>query len=122
MNESLETLVIKANAGDKKALESVINEIQDLVYNLSLKMLLFHDDAKDATQEILIKIVTHLSTFRQESKFTTWVYRVATNYLISHKGKKSNAYAMSFDEYTEQINTGQSDAVNYTQNEGELSL
>lgn len=40
---------MKANTGDKKALESVINEIQDLVYNLSLKMLLFHDDAKDAT-------------------------------------------------------------------------
>lgn len=87
MSESLETLVLKANAGDKKALESVIKEIQDLVYNLSLKMLLFHDDAKDASQEILIKIVTHLSTFKHESRFTTWVYRVATNYLISHKGK-----------------------------------
>ena len=122
MSESLETLVTKANSGDKKALESVINEIQDLVYNLSIKMLLFHDDAKDATQEILIKIVTHLSTFRHESKFTTWVYRVATNYLISHKGKKSNSYAMSFDEYEEQIDTGQSESVKYTQNEGELSL
>ena len=122
MSENLETLVIKANSGDKKALESVINEIQDLVYNLSLKMLLFHDDAKDATQEILIKIVTHLSTFKHESKFTTWVYRVATNYLISHKGKKSNSYAMSFDEYAKQVDTGQNDTVKYTQNEGELSL
>lgn len=122
MSESLEILVTKANSGDKKALESVINEIQDLVYNLSLKMLLFHDDAKDATQEILIKIVTHLSTFRHESKFTTWVYRVATNYLISHKGKKSGSFTMSFDDYAERIDFGQSDEVNYTQNEGELSL
>lgn len=122
MNENLEYFVDRANSGDKKALELIILEIKDMVYNLSLKMLLFHEDAEDATQDILIRIVTHLSTFEQKSKFTTWVYRVATNYLITHKGKKSNKFTMSFDEYAEQIDTGQSDMVRYSQNEGELAL
>ena len=79
MKDKLKILVEKANSGDKNALELVVIEIKDLVYNLSLKMLLFPEDAKDATQEILIKIITHLSTFNHKSQFKTWVYRVATN-------------------------------------------
>ncbi len=122
MSESIEQLVKKANLGDKKSLEKVVVEIQDMIYNLSMKMLLFHDDAKDATQEILIKVITHLSTFKGNSQFKTWVYRVGTNYLLTHKGKKSKEYTLSFDDYADVIDTGQSDVVKYTQNEGELAL
>ena len=120
--DQLERLVTKANHGDKRALELVILNIKDLVYNLSLKMLLFPEDAKDATQEILIRVITHLSTFKHKSKFTTWVYRIAVNYLISYKGKLSSNFAMSFEEYGRMIDTGQSEQVAYTVNEGELNL
>ena len=47
------------------------------MYNLSLRMLMYPADAEDAVQEILIKIITHLSDFRGKSRFTTWSYRVA---------------------------------------------
>lgn len=119
---NLERLVKKAIAGDRVALELVILQIKDLIYNLSLKMLLFPEDAKDATQDILIKIITHLSTYRQESQFKTWVYRIATNYLLTVKGKKSKAFAMPFEEYAKLIDTGQAGQVRYTQNAGELKL
>jgi len=122
MNNKLHILIEKANSGDRKALEMVLLEIQDLVYNLSLKMLLFPEDAKDATQEILIKVITHLSTFNFKSQFSTWVYRIATNYLINHKGKKSLEFAMPFEDYENLIDSGHSDFVSYTQNEGELFL
>ena len=122
MNNKLNILVKKANSGDSKSLELVLLEVKDLIYNLSLKMLLFPEDAKDATQEILIKVVTHLSTFNYRSQFKTWVYRVATNYLINHKGKKSAEFAMPFEDYAKLIDSGQSDFVRYTSNEGELSL
>lgn len=115
-------LVEKANSGDRESLELVVIEIKDLIYNMSLKMLLFPEDAKDATQEILIRVVTHLSTFKNQSQFTTWVYRVATNYLINNKGKKSLEFAMPFDDYAKLIDTGQSEVVDYTTNLGELSL
>ena len=118
----MKKLVTEAKSGNKAALESLIMEIRDLVYNLSLKMLLFPEDAQDATQEILVRIITHLGTFKGESKFTTWVYRVATNYLLTHKGKQAKEFAMSFDEYATLIDTGQSDRVQYAENEGELAL
>lgn len=98
-HKDINKVVKAAKEGDKKALETIILEVKDLVYNLSLKMLLFPPDAEDATQEILVKVVTHLSTFRAESQFTTWVYRIATNYLLTTKGKHAEQYAMSFEEY-----------------------
>lgn len=122
MDNKLNILVKKASSGDRKSLELVIVEIKDLIYNLSLKMLLFPEDAQDATQEILIKVVTHLSTFTYQSQFKTWVYRVATNYLITYKGKKSLEFAMPFEDYANLIDSGQSDIVRHTTNAGELSL
>lgn len=122
MDKRIEILVNKANSGDKNALELVVLEIKDLVYNLSLKMLLFPEDAQDATQEILIKIITHLSTFKGKSSFTTWVYRVSTNYLLTIKGKKTREFVMSFDEYSNFIDTGISNKVTYSENLGELLL
>jgi len=122
MNTELEILVAQANSGDKKALESVVIEIKDLVYNLSLKMLLFTEEAEDATQEIIIKIITHLSTFNHNSQFKTWVYRIATNYLLTYKSKTPRAFAMPFEDYAELIDSGQSDLVQYSKNNGELSL
>ncbi|HHC78487.1 MAG TPA: sigma-70 family RNA polymerase sigma factor [Flavobacteriia bacterium] len=122
MDTKIEILVAKATTGDKNALTSIVVQIKELVYNVSLKMLLFPEDAQDATQEILIKIITHLSTFKGNSSFKTWVYRVASNYLITIKGKKSKEFAMDFNEYADFIDTGISNTVAYTENLGELLL
>ena len=122
MKDTLEKLVESANSGDRKALESVVLNIKDYIYNLSLKMLLYAEDAEDATQEILIKVITHLSTFNHKSKFMTWVYRVATNYLLTYKGQKGKEFAMPFEDYASLIDTGHSDTIRYSVNEGELSL
>ena len=113
----------RALSGDKRALESVVVEVKDLIYNLSLKMLLFPEDAEDATQEILVKMITHLSTFQRKSSFNTWVYSIASNYLISERSKKRyQAKRISFDAYSDQIDRGQSEEVMFTNNEGEISL
>ena len=80
-NEELQAFVDKATAGDKKALETLVAGVQDMVFNLSLRMLGTFADAEDATQDILLKMITHLSTFRGESAFTTWVFRIAVNHL-----------------------------------------
>lgn len=122
MTNNINTIVDKANTGDKKALELIIHEVKDMVYNLSLKMLLFPEDAKDATQDILIKVITRLSTFKGESQFSTWVFRIATNHLLTTKGKRSKEFAMPFDDYAQLIDTGQSNAARHAKNEGELFL
>ncbi|WP_420571333.1 RNA polymerase sigma factor [Kordia sp.] len=122
MKDTLETLVQKANSGDRKSLEVIVLNITDYIYNVSLKMLLYPEDAEDATQEILIKIITHLSTYNHKSKFTTWVYRVATNYLLTYKSKKAKEFAMPFEEYAKLIDNGHSNTVRYASNEGERAL
>lgn len=123
MNIDLSDLVTQALKGDKKALEDLILGVKDQVYNLSLRMLLFPEDAQDATQEILIRVITHLSSFEGKSSFRTWAYRVASNYLITERLKrKEQVSSISFDDYAIQIDTRQSDTVAYTQNEGEINL
>jgi len=84
----IEFLVKRAIEGDKVALKGIIESIQDDVYYLALRMLANPEDAQDAAQEILIKVITNLSSFEFKSKFKTWVYRIAANYLISNKKLK----------------------------------
>ena len=84
-NDELKRLVEQAVAGDKASLETVILSVQDLVFNLSLRMLGTFPDAEDATQDILLKIMTHLSSFRGDSAFSTWVFSIATNHLKNYK-------------------------------------
>ncbi len=122
MHVDLEQLVHEANKGDKLALEHVLLEVKDLVYNLSLKMLLFPEDAEDASQEILIRIVTRLSTFKGQCQFKTWVYKVSTNYLLTTRGRLSRTFAMKFEDYATFIDSGQSNEVKTSTNMGELRL
>lgn len=98
-NEELQALVQKATAGDKKALETLVESVQDLVFNLSLRMLGTFADAEDAAQEILLKMITHLSSFRGESSFTTWVFSIAANYLRNCKKHMFARYPLSFEYY-----------------------
>ena len=83
-----EELVKKAVAGSRHALEAVVKQIQPSVYSLALRMLFHPQDAEDATQEILIKIITHLHGFRFESTFRSWALRIATNHLSGMRRKK----------------------------------
>ncbi|MEL7657778.1 MAG: RNA polymerase sigma factor [Bacillota bacterium] len=94
-NETVE----KAMNGDKQALEELIISVKDKVYNLSLRMLWNPADAEDVTQEILIKVITNLSKFRSESKFSTWVYRIASNHLINTNKRGMENLGLSFEIY-----------------------
>lgn len=96
-------LISQCLNGDKKSLATLINSVQGLIYNLSLRFLLDRMDAEDASQEILIKIVTNLSKFKGQSKFETWAYRIATNYLISLKKTKVENVITSFDFYANDL-------------------
>ena len=81
MKKDKKEMVSLALEGDRGALEYLIRSIQDRIYRLSLKMLYHISDSEDATQDILIKIVTRLDSFRQESTFDTWAMKIASNHL-----------------------------------------
>ena len=116
-NEELQALVDKATTGDKKALETLIAGVQDIVFNLSLRMLGTFADAEDATQDILLKMITHLSSFRGDSSFTTWVFSIAANHLKNYKKHMFARYPLSFEYYGDDIENGKiQDVPDLTQN------
>ena len=100
---NLEKYVAEAKAGSRAALERVIEAIQPKVYGLCLRMLWHPEDAKDASQEILIRIMTHLGDFRGESAFGTWVYRVAANYLLDVRKSRLEAREYSFEKFGREL-------------------
>lgn len=105
-DKTVPALVERAIKGDKQALEGLLASVQDLVFNLALRMLGTVPDAEDATQEILVKVMTRLSTFKGQSAFTTWVFRVAANHLQSYRKHLFAQRPLSFEEYGEDIASG----------------
>ena len=106
--EQMETqkLVRLAAEGDKGALEQLLTGVQDLVFNLSLRMLGTIHDAEDASQEILIRVMTNLASFRGESAFSTWVFRIAVNHLKNYRKSMFAQHPLSFEYYGEDIVSG----------------
>ena len=95
-----------AQAGDRKALEAVLVGIEDRVHNLARRILVNPEDANEATQEILIRVLTRLSTFRGESAFSTWAYQVAVRYLLSAKKIRERDMGLTFEIYAADLETG----------------
>lgn len=116
-NEELLALIEKATGGDKESLETVILSVQDFVFNLSLRMLGSFPDAEDAAQDILLKVITHLSSFKGESAFSTWVFRIAVNHLKNYQKHMFAKFPLSFEFYGDDIKNGNKDDIpDLTQN------
>lgn len=108
--QSLESAVARARAGDRVSLESVMRATRKDVYALALRYLWNPQDAEDATQDILIRVLTGLGGFKGESGFRTWVYRVAVNALLTARTARRQHPTMSFDELGEDLVRGLSGA------------
>ena len=93
-----ELLVSRAKAGDKDALDKLIRRHQSWVFNVAIRMLWHREVAEDATQEILVKVVTKLSTFRGESQFRTWLYRIAVNHLLNVRKSEAEKQVTTFTD------------------------
>src|SRR4029434_5078901 len=96
--EDVEARVGRSWDGDRESLERVVDQIQRPVYNLALRMLWHPEDARDATQDILIRVITHLGSFRGDSRFLTWV-RVAANSLITSRQSRVEGQGYTFDRF-----------------------
>jgi RNA polymerase sigma factor (sigma-70 family) len=93
-----EELVSSALAGNKDSLEKLVRRHQPWVFNICMRMVWRRALAEDATQEILIKVVTKLSTFRGQSKFRTWLYRIAFNHLLNLRKTEFEDQSVTFTD------------------------
>lgn len=96
-------LIDKSVSGNKNALEELIKKHQDWVFNVALSFVAEYNDATDITQEVLIKIITKLSTFKKESDFRTWVYRIIKNHFLNMKRSKYEIVPMNFDQFGQSL-------------------
>ncbi|MBI3973986.1 MAG: RNA polymerase sigma factor [Chloroflexi bacterium] len=105
-----DTYVGRAKMGDSAAVEALVRAIQDRIYGLAMRMLADPADAQDATQEILMKVVANLASYRGESAFATWVYRVAANHLLSARKHRAEERAeqmgLTFDTLEQMLQQG----------------
>jgi RNA polymerase sigma factor (sigma-70 family) len=76
-------LVRRAVEGDRDAVTEVVRRLQDPLYRLSLRMVARPADAEDATQEILLRVIDGLGTWRGEAGLLTWAYRIGVNHLLN---------------------------------------
>jgi RNA polymerase sigma factor (sigma-70 family) len=105
----LDGLARRATEGDRGALSELVREIQHPMYRLALRFLGNPDDAQDACQEILIRIVTRLGTFEGRSKFSTWAYTVAVRLLLRTRNRLYESAVQGAEQYAAAIDAGLGD-------------
>jgi len=97
-------LVEQAQHGNRAALEKLVRRHQAWIYNIAVRMVFQPQDAEEVTQEVLIKVITKLSTFKGNSKFRTWLYRIAANHVLNMKRHSAETKATSFADFGAAIN------------------
>lgn len=103
-------LVVAAQQGGRAALEALVRSIQRPVFNLAMRMLGHPADAEDATQEILIKAITHIGEVREPLAAGAWAFRVACRHLV-HVRRKGvlEAQRLTFKSFATDLETGLED-------------
>lgn len=82
--------------GDRAALTKLVERHQPYIYNIAWKMTANIPDAEDLTQETLIKVISNLKSFKQNSSFKTWVYRIAKNHFLNNLKAPPKIFADNF--------------------------
>jgi RNA polymerase sigma factor (sigma-70 family) len=103
---TIEDIARRALSGDREALDALVRALQGDIYGLALRMLWNREDAEDATQEILIRIVTRLSQFGFRSQLKTWAYRLAVNYILDVKKSSIERLHLSFERFADDLERG----------------
>jgi RNA polymerase sigma factor (sigma-70 family) len=105
----LRRLAFAAADGDSAALERVLASVHDDVFRLALRMLWHPQDAEDAMQEALIRIMTRISSYRGEAEFRTWAYRVAANHILNWRRSRAEQENLNFRRFAEELHDGLED-------------
>lgn len=89
-------LVERANNGDRAALEQLVLRHQAWIYNVAVRMVFRTHDTEEVTQEVLVKVITRLGTFKGESRFRTWLYRIVANHVLNMKQRAAERLSLTF--------------------------
>ena len=89
-------LIVQLQQGDESAFTKLVDEWQDMVYNTALGIVQHADEADDITQEVFIQVYKSISSFKGDSKFSTWLYRITLGKALDHEKKKKRQKRFGF--------------------------
>lgn len=81
---------------DRESFKIIVETWQDMVYNTALGILQNEGDAEDTAQEVFIEVYESISSFKEESKFSTWLYRITVSKSMDHIRKKKRKKRFAF--------------------------
>lgn len=118
-----DVLIKSALAGNRKALNTLLDKHYLFIYNLSIKVLGDGEEAKDLSQDILIKVLTHLAKYDPDKgDFRAWLYRLAFRHLLDHKKSAKEKQIRSFSQFFDAIGEIPDDTSQETHDESSQSL
>ena len=95
-----------ALAGDRAAVNAIVRALQGPLYNLARRILLDPRDAEDATQEVLLRILLHLSGFDRRSRFSTWAWRIAVNHCLNTRRGQRHLPVIPVEDFAQDLASG----------------
>jgi RNA polymerase sigma factor (sigma-70 family) len=81
-------LIENLKRGDEAAFKTIVDAWQQMVYNTALGIVQNAEDAEDVTQEVFVKIFESISSFKGDSRLSTWIYRITVTKALDHLRKK----------------------------------
>ncbi|HSW55554.1 MAG TPA: sigma-70 family RNA polymerase sigma factor [Ignavibacteriaceae bacterium] len=91
-------LIIQAQKGDQSAFEELVYRYDRNVLSITIKYANNEDDAKDLYQEVFIRVYRGLKSFRFQSEFSTWLFRITTNVCLTYKSRSKEHLKVSIDK------------------------
>jgi len=107
MSELERSLLRRLRDRDERAFRELVNDHRDRVFNITYRMLGNRHEAEDVAQEVFITVFKTIETFREESKFSTWLYRVTVNHCknrIKYLARRHDRDRDELDETSQQQN------------------
>lgn len=89
-------IIKKAITGDSEALTVLIDKYKDIAFNLALSIVKNREDAKDITQDSFLKVLENINRFRNDSKFSTWLYKIVYNQSIGFAKKENRTDSIDY--------------------------
>ncbi|MDR1610811.1 MAG: RNA polymerase sigma factor [Candidatus Symbiothrix sp.] len=89
----------KVKDGDFRSFSAIVSKYRNMVFTIVLKIIENREDAEDLTQEIFIKVFKSMQQFREDSEFSTWLYRIAYNTTLSELRKRKLFFTSINDEF-----------------------
>jgi len=90
-------LIVRAQKGDQSAFEELVYRYDRNVLSITIKYANNEDDAKDLYQEVFIRVYRGIKSFRFQSEFSTWLFRITTNVCLTYKSRSKEHLKVSID-------------------------